>query len=43
LIADLVAYPIDPLTASPDDLGGLAPAFTIVGGMPVHDPDKRLV
>jgi predicted amidohydrolase YtcJ len=42
-LADLVAYPIDPLTASPDDLGGLTPAFTIVGGRPVHDPDKRLV
>jgi hypothetical protein len=42
-LADLVAYPIDPLTASPDDLGGLTPALTIVGGRPVYDPDKRLV
>jgi predicted amidohydrolase YtcJ len=42
-LADLVAYPLDPLTASPDDLADLAPAFTIVGGKPTHDPDKRLV
>jgi len=41
-LADLVAYPLDPLTASPDDLAELTPAFTIVGGRPVHDPDKRL-
>src|SRR5215470_3646808 len=42
-LADLVAYPLDPLTASPDDLAGLTPPLTIVGGKPVHDPDKRLV
>jgi len=41
-LADLVAYPLDPLTASPDDLAELVPAFTIVGGKPTHDPDKRL-
>jgi Amidohydrolase family len=41
-LADLVAYPLDPLAASPDDLAPLTPAFTIVGGRPVHDPDKRL-
>src|SRR6516165_3039690 len=36
-LADLVAYPIDPLTADPDDLAELAPAFTIVGGQATHD------
>ena len=41
-LADLVAYPIDPLAADPDDLAELAPAFTIVGGRATHDPDKRL-
>ena len=41
-LADLVAYPLDPLTADPGDLAGLIPAFTVVGGRPVHDPDKRL-
>jgi predicted amidohydrolase YtcJ len=37
-LADLVAYPLDPLTADVDDLGDLTPAFTIVGGRAVHDP-----
>jgi predicted amidohydrolase YtcJ len=41
-LADLVAYPADPLTADLDDLPGLTPAFTIVGGRAVHDPDGRL-
>ena len=41
-LADLVAYPTDPLTADTDALPSLAPAFTIVGGRPVHDPDGRL-
>jgi predicted amidohydrolase YtcJ len=41
-LADLVAYPADPLTADLDDLPGLNPAFTIVGGRAVHDPDGRL-
>ena len=41
-LADLVAYPLDPLAASPDDLPGLTPAFTMVGGRATHDPDKRL-
>ncbi len=30
-------------TADPDDLARLTPAFTMVGGKPTHDPDKRLV
>jgi hypothetical protein len=41
-LADLVGYPADPLTADPDDLAQLTPAFTIVGGRATHDPDKRL-
>jgi len=41
-LADLVGYPLDPLMADPDDLKDLAPAFTIVDGQPVHDPDHRL-
>jgi predicted amidohydrolase YtcJ len=41
-LADLVGYPVDPLAADPDDLAELTPAFTIVGGRPIHDPDKRL-
>jgi len=41
-LADLVGYPVDPLAADPDDLAGLTPAVTIVGGLPTHDPDKRL-
>jgi hypothetical protein len=42
-LADLFGYPADPLDADPDDLPGLTPAFTIVGGRVTHDPDKRLV
>jgi predicted amidohydrolase YtcJ len=41
-LADLAGYPADPMTADPDDLAGLIPEFTVVGGRPVHDPDKRL-
>jgi len=41
-LADLVAYPLDPLTAAPHGLAELTPAFTIVGGRATHDPDKRL-
>jgi len=41
-LADLAGYPADPMTADSDDLAGLIPAFTVVGGRPVHDPDKRL-
>jgi predicted amidohydrolase YtcJ len=41
-LADLVAYPLDPLAADPDDLAELTPAFTIVGGRAVHDPDGVL-
>jgi hypothetical protein len=41
-LADLVGYPADPLAAEPDELAGLTPAFTIVGGRAVHDPDGLL-
>ena len=41
-LADLAAYPIDPLAADLDDLADLTPAFTIVGGRAVHDPGGRL-
>ena len=37
-LADLVAYPTDPLTADPDDLPRLTPTFSVVGGRAVHDP-----
>jgi predicted amidohydrolase YtcJ len=41
-LADLVAYPADPMAAAVDDLADLRPAFTIVDGQPVHDPGQRL-
>ena len=41
-LADLVAYPADPLTADPDDLPELTPTFTMVGGWAVHDPSGIL-
>ena len=41
-LADLVAYPTDPLAADPDDLAELTPTFTMVGGRAVHDPGKML-
>jgi len=41
-LADLVAYPVDPLTAELDDLAELAPTFTMIGGHATHDPDQRL-
>jgi predicted amidohydrolase YtcJ len=41
-LADLVAYPLDPLAAGPDDLAKLSPAFTMVGGRAVHDPGGLL-
>ena len=40
-LADIVAYAADPLTVAADELQHLLPAFTIVGGRAVHDPDKR--
>ena len=41
-LADLVAYPTDPLAADPGALDELTPTFTMVGGRAVHDPDEML-
>jgi predicted amidohydrolase YtcJ len=41
-LADLVAYPVDPLAADLDDLAELKPVLTIAGGHATYDPDKRL-
>jgi predicted amidohydrolase YtcJ len=41
-LADIVAYPIDPFAADPDDLAELTPTFSIVDGRAVHDPDGML-
>jgi predicted amidohydrolase YtcJ len=41
-LADLVAYPADPMAVDMDDLADLTPIFTIVDGEPVHDPGQRL-
>jgi predicted amidohydrolase YtcJ len=41
-LADIVAYPIDPLTADPEDLAELTPTFTIVGGRAEYDPGGML-
>jgi hypothetical protein len=41
-LADLVAYRTDPMTADLDDLAGLTPVWTIVGGRVVHDPGGLL-
>jgi len=41
-LADLVAYPLDPLAADPRDLAELSPVFTMVGGRATHDPRNWL-
>ena len=41
-LADLVAYPSDPLTAPIDDLPTLTPTFTMVGGHATYDGEGRL-
>ena len=41
-LADLVAFRADPITCPVDDLRSLRPAFTIVGGRAVFDPDGLL-
>lgn len=41
-LADLAAYPTDPITCPVDKLLTLRPVFTIVGGRAVHDPEQRL-
>jgi len=41
-LADLVAFPADPVAGPVDALPTLRPAFTIVGGRVVYDPQARL-
>ena len=41
-LADLVAFRSDPITGPLDDLPTLRPAFTIVGGRVMHDPEGLL-
>jgi predicted amidohydrolase YtcJ len=38
-LADLVGFRVDPLTCPVDDLPSLHPAFTMVGGRTVYDPE----
>jgi hypothetical protein len=38
-LADFVAYRTDPVTAPVDDLPGLEPVMTCVGGLAAHDPE----
>jgi predicted amidohydrolase YtcJ len=40
LLADVVAYRRDPMTIAPDQLRGLRPAFTMVGGRIVVEPKR---
>ena len=41
-LADLVAFPVDPITRPVDDLLAVQPVFTMVGGRAVYDPHGRL-
>jgi predicted amidohydrolase YtcJ len=41
MLADIVAFARDPLAIPVDDLPGLQPAFTLVGGRVTHDPQGR--
>jgi predicted amidohydrolase YtcJ len=41
-LADLVGYPLDPLSADPAELAHLTPVFTMTGGRVTHDPEQRL-
>jgi predicted amidohydrolase YtcJ len=41
-LADLVAFRTDPITCPVDQLLGLRPIFTIVGGREVYDPESML-
>jgi hypothetical protein len=42
MLTDIVTCPRDPLAVPVDELPALKPAFTIVGGRAVHDPDGML-
>jgi predicted amidohydrolase YtcJ len=39
-LADLMAYRTNPITCPVDQLLGLRPVFTLVGGRAVHDPES---
>jgi predicted amidohydrolase YtcJ len=39
MLADLVAYPRDPLDTPIDQLPDFKPRLTLVGGRPIYDPD----
>jgi predicted amidohydrolase YtcJ len=39
-LADLAAYRTDPITCPVDQLLGLRPVFTLVGGRAVYDPEE---
>jgi predicted amidohydrolase YtcJ len=41
-LADLAAYRADPITCPIDDVPALRPAFTLIGGRVVHDPEELL-
>jgi predicted amidohydrolase YtcJ len=41
-LADLAAFPADPIMCPIDDLPSVRPAFTMVGGRAVYDPNGRL-
>jgi predicted amidohydrolase YtcJ len=41
-LADLVAFRSDPITCPIDDLPSLRPAFTLVGGQAVYDPEALI-
>ncbi len=41
-LADLVAFPVDPLTCPIDDLPDVQPAFTLLAGEPVFDREGRV-
>jgi predicted amidohydrolase YtcJ len=41
-LADVVGFVGNPVTASTDDLRAFTPAFTLVGGRAMHDPDGTL-
>jgi predicted amidohydrolase YtcJ len=42
MLADFAAYRADPLTCPIDELRGLRPVLTVVGGRPRHDPHGLL-
>jgi predicted amidohydrolase YtcJ len=41
-LADLVVFSVDPITCPIDRLLAVRPAFTMVGGRAIYDPQGRL-